>query len=644
MRWQGFVFIGLVAAALLIGCAQEEAAQIVTVIATRPHIEVTRVVTQIAEIPITVTPSPTRFPGTPTPKHLVVCLLTEPKSLYWYDNPAFGAAALAQQAVLHAIYENLYTTRSYDFQPQGLVKLPNLQDGDAVILPITVRAGDLVVNTQNQVVTLQEGIRLHTVDGTEVIFTGEPVTLAQMQVQFTFQPLVWSDGELVTAQDSVFSYKVARDPNTPGSKEKISRTASYMAINDHTVEWRGLPGWLDPLYFTNVWMPLPTHQWGGLAAATLLTAPQTTQTPLSHGPFVIDSWEHGTAIHLIRNEFYYRHEEGFPYIEQLTFRFVGNSDQLLALLLAGECHIATQDGLNLSQAMVLQDAQARQLLIPYFQNTLVFEHLDFNINPTNQYGSTRPDWFEAQAVRQAITQCIDRFALAEAISYGVGQVSDLFVPPDHPLIPNNLTEWEYNVAAANSMLDTLGYVDYNGDGIRQHPTSAKTFRVTLGIAQNNPTQAQLAQMIASDLADCGITVLIVQHTATEWFAPQGSLFGRRYDLALFPWITEMTPSCHFYTTSAIPTEINGWQGNNNLGWSDLAFDRACSELQRAFWGSEAFAAAAQATFHIFNEQIPSLPLFHYLKVSATSPTIQNFQPDTTQPSELWNLYELDIEE
>lgn len=106
----------------------------------------------------------------------------------------------------------------------------------------------------------------------------------------------------------------------------------------------------------------------------------------------------------------------------------------------------------------------------------------------------------------------------------------------------------------------------------------------------------------------------------------------------------MTPACHFYITSTIPTEINGWQGNNNLGWSDLAFDRACSELQGVFWGSEAFAAAAQETFYIFNEQIPSLPLFHYLKVSATLPTVQNFQPDTTQPSELWNLYELDIEE
>ena len=643
MRWQYLFFMFLMLSGLM-GCAQPNSPQVVTVIATRPQTEITRVVTQIAAVPITVTPSPTRPPGTPAPKHLTVCLLTEPKSLYWYDNPTFGAAALSHETVLHALYENLYTTLGYDFQPQGLVKLPALQDGDALITEITVTAGDLVVNAQDQVIPLQAGVRLRTFEGTEVIFAGEPVTMAQMQVRFTFHPLVWSDGEPVTAQDSVFSYKVSRDPNTPGDKVRISRTASYIALDAQTVEWQGLPGWLDPLYFTNVWMPLPAHQLGGIAAASLLTTPETTQTPLSHGPFVVASWEHGTAIHLVRNEFYYRHDEGLPRVEQLTFRFVGSSAQLLALLLAGECHIATQDGLSLSQAMVLKDAERRNLLIPTFQNSLVFEHLDFNINPTAFYASTRPDWFEEQQVRQAVAQCINRPALAEAVLFGLGQVSDVFVPPDHPLIPDDLTTWPYDVAAANAILDNLGYVDYNGDGIRQHPTRAKTFRVTLGITQNNPTQAQLAQMIATDLAACRITVDIVEHSATEWFAPQGSLFGRRYDMALFPWITDMTPACHFYTSGAIPTEVNGWQGNNALGWSHVAFDEACRELQRAYWGSDGFAAASQATFRIFNQEIPSLPLFHYMKVSATLPTVQNFHPDTTQPSELWNVYELDVVE
>ena len=628
----------------LMGCNQSEETQIVTVLATRPQTEVTRLVTQIIPVPITITPSPPQITTTPPPKQLTVCLLTEPESLYWYDNAPFGPASQAQETILHAIYENLYTTRDYGFQAQGLVKLPQLGDGDVIINEVAVNNGDTVVNSQNQVVTLQAGTRLRTGDDQEIIYAGQTITLPQMQVQFTFQPLVWSDGQPVTAQDSVFSYKVARDLSTPTDKERVARTAGYVATGERTVEWQGVPGWLDPYYFTNVWMPLPAHQLAGFAAADLLTAPETTLTPLSTGPFVITHWLPHQAIHLSRNEFYYRQNEGLPYLDSLTFRFIGNSEQLLALLLSGECHIGLQDGLDLSQATLLQEAETRGLLQPYFQTTTVFEHLDFGINPDEVYASKRPDWFEAAQARQAVAQCIDRQALVDAVLVGLGQVSDLFVPPDYPLIPADLHGWVYDPAAANILLDDLGYTDLNGDGIRQYPFHIKPFRVTLGITQNNPTQQQLAQLLTQNLADCGIELITVTHVPGEWFAPQGSLFGRRFDLAIFPWITDPHTACQLYTTDSIPDEGNNWQGNNEMGWRYAPFDEACGAIQRAFWGSEPFAAAMQTTFRLFVEQVPSLPLFHYLKVSATVPTVQNFSPNPSQPSELWNIYELDLQE
>ncbi|MBK9051327.1 MAG: hypothetical protein IPL78_10555 [Chloroflexi bacterium] len=626
----------------LTACAGEDTALVVTVLATRPPTEITRLVTEIVTIPVTLTPSPLPVPGTPPPKHLTICLLTEPQSLYWYDDPPFGSASLNQEAILHAIYENLYTTRSYDFQAQGLTKLPRLGDDDVSLSEIWVSAGDMVVNSQNQVVQVQEGTRLRNAAGQEVIFAGEPITLTQMQVRFTFQSLVWSDGQPVTAQDSVFSFKVARDPSTPGNKSQIIRTASYAAVDEQTVEWRGLPGWVDPLYFTNVWMPLPAHQLAGFAAADLLLAPETTLFPLSTGPFVIQEWAEGRYIELVKNEHYYRQDEGYPRLDRLTFRFVANTDQLMALLLAGECHIATQDGLDLSQATILAEAETRGLLTTYFQPSPIFEHLDFGINLAPGVVNKRPDWFETREVRQAIALCTDRAAMAEAVLYGLGQVSNLFVPPDHPLIFDNLTTWSYDVAAANALLDASGYLDFNGDGLRQDPLSSRTFRVSLGITRNNPTQQRLGELFAQNLADCGIDVQLETHAPAEWFAPQGPLFGRRFDLAIFPWVTDRTPACVFYTTSSIPGEANGWQGNNETGWSDPTFDAACQQAQQAFWGSESFAAASQETFHLFAQELPSLPLFHYLKVSVTHPAVRFFQPDTTQPSELWNLYELDI--
>lgn len=48
-----------------------------------------------------------------------MCLGSEPTSLFLY-----GDDSLAATAVRHALYENLYTTLNYDYQPQGLQSCP----------------------------------------------------------------------------------------------------------------------------------------------------------------------------------------------------------------------------------------------------------------------------------------------------------------------------------------------------------------------------------------------------------------------------------------------------------------------------------------------------------------------------------------
>ena len=58
----------------------------------------------------TPTAEPTPLPGT----ELVVCMGKEPTSLYLY-----GDSSLPATAVRHALYENLYTSLSYGYQPQA---------------------------------------------------------------------------------------------------------------------------------------------------------------------------------------------------------------------------------------------------------------------------------------------------------------------------------------------------------------------------------------------------------------------------------------------------------------------------------------------------------------------------------------------
>ncbi len=47
---------------------------------------------------------------------------------------------------------------------------------------------------------------------------------------------------------------------------------------------------------------------------------------------------------------------------------------------------------------------------------------------------------------------------------------------------------------------------------------------------------------------------------------------------------------------------------------------------------------------IFSQDVPVIPLFLRLKVAATRPEVQNFNVDPTQNSELYNIYEYDVQQ
>ncbi len=615
----------------------EVVTRIVPEVVTTAPVEVTRSMEQIIEV----TAVPTLEPA--LPKMLTICMVNEPASLYIYANPLVGPPNLAKQAVLHAIYENLYTTLSFEYQAQGLIKLPNIEDGDAEIKRVSVNAGDLVIDINGEVVQLEEGVTIKDADGEAIEFDGSPMDMAQMVVRFRLLPMVWSDGTTVTAADSLFSFEVAADPDTPTDKSTIERTASYQALDDETIQWTGLPGWLDPDYFTNIWPPLPAHQLSRYPIAQLAETAEVMETPLSNGPFVIEEWVKGDHILMVKNEHYFRAEEGFPRVDMIKYQFVENGNQLVALILAGECDIAAQDGLDMSQAPLLLEAEANGLGSSYFESNNIFEHIDFGINSEESYAAVRPDWFEDERVRQAMMMCTDRQAMVDTIFLGLTQIAHAYIPSTHPLYPTDITEWAYDVTAANDLLDQVGYLDNDGDGIREDISTQQPFSITLSIGGGNPTREQIAQMFKGNMVDCGIEVEVQPQLSADLFSPTGVLFGRRFDLVQFPWITGFTPACHLYTTSEIPTEGNKWQGVNETGWSNPFYDNACETARDSLVGTEGYRVNHQEALRIFSQQLPVIPLFSYLKIAAARPEVINFQLDPTQPSEFWNLYEIDLQ-
>lgn len=597
-----------------------------------------------------VTATPPHTPSPPPLKSLTICQAAEPDSLFLYST-----AMLDKTNLHHTIYENLITQQDFGYQAQGIEKLPNLADGDAYVQIVTAQAGDRVVDADGEVVTLAAGVVVLDENGRSHVFEGTPLDLPQLVVEFTLRPMVWSDGTPVSAADSVFSFSLNRDvsvPFTTADSFRAARTASYEATGALTLRWTGLPGWQDPTYFLNVWPPLPQHHLGDIPLDALAEAPAAARTPLASGPFRVTAWQPGSQIQLTANPHYYRAAAGLPKLDQLIFRFVPDSNQLVIDLLAGRCDVGTQSAMTFNLVPLLRTAVETGDLIPTFTPTLIFEHLDFGINSYADYGdgNGRPDWFEDARVRQALAMCTDRQWLVDEVMLGVSEIWDAYAPPRHPLLPDDVAAWPYEPATARALLDEAGYRDIDGDGVREDPGSGAPFAITLITTSGAELRPHVVSLLALMWAECGVQVNEQFAGAETFFAEglEGPVFGRQFDVALFAWLGDIAPACGNWQSVSIPgpaaEDFGGWNGRNVTGWSDPQFDAACAQAQRAYWGTEAFVEGHQQALRIFAESLPSLPLFPRVKMAAARAQVRGLDLDPTQPSELWNVAEMDVVE
>jgi peptide/nickel transport system substrate-binding protein len=248
--------------------------------------------------------------------------------------------------------------------------------------------------------------------------------------------------------------------------------------------------------------------------------------------------------------------------------------------------------------------------------------------------------------------------MVDNIMYGRSEVIQTYIPSVHPLYPTEgLTEWPYDVEAANALLDEVGYVDSDGDGIREY-TDGTPFVITLGTTAGNDMRQQLTQIFKENQAQCGIQVDLYYPPAGEWFAdgPDGVLFGRKYDLGEFAWLTGVQPACNLYLGSQVPGDPaavdengnalypSGWGGQNQTGWRNAEFDAACQKALGSLPGTPEYEEGHIEAQIIFSENVPVIPLFLRLKVAAARNGVLNFVVDPTQNSELFNIFEIDLEQ
>jgi peptide/nickel transport system substrate-binding protein len=627
---------------------------VLLLVACTPHVVTVTVTSPPETVVVTATPSPSPVPTpTPvpaTPGTLTVCLPGEPDTLYLYG----GSRLPAAQHVMAALYDGPVDYVDYAYHPVILEDLPSIDNGDAVIRRTWVRTGSRVVDATGEIVELiSDAAILVRPAGCydaacAVEFEGEPLVMDRLEVTFTLRDdVMWADGEPLTAADSVFGFEVAADPRTPVDHNLTDRTLTYRALGQQRVRWVGLPGFIDREYALNFFPPLPAHQLAGRSPVALAQDDETRRMPLGWGPFVVQEWIAGEQITLVRNPHYFRAREGLPYLERLVFRFSANSPAMVADLLAGTCDLVPHDDLDALLPLLLAAEEAGLLQVAAVAGAQT-EWLDIGI--ASSADAPRPDLFGDVQVRQALAQCIDRQAMVEALTYGLGAVPRSYLPVSHPLGSDVRTsQWPYNPAAGRRLLEQAGWLDEDGDGILEATgvtgvRAGTPFEATLLYAADEPLSERIARIIRADLMDCGMRVALEGRLAEDLAAaaPDGPIYGRRFDLALRSRPFVDADECRRYVSAEVPDEDRPY-GQNVAGFGNGDYDEACSAALGELPGSAAYAEDQARAQLLFAEALPAVPLFMRLRVAALRLDLANFRLDATSESELWNIESVDLD-
>lgn len=599
-------------------------------------------------------PAPT---ATPLPRTLTICLGQEPNTLY-----PLGQPNPAARSVFGALYDGPLDTFTNGYQAVILEKIPSIENGEAQVAAVAVQRGTLVVDSAGNPTRLDLGVTVFPSGCREtacaVTYDGlSPLEMDQLVVTFRLLPgLTWSDGQPLTAADSLYAYALAADPATPGSKYLIDHTQSYEAVDERTAQWWGLPGFSDTTYADNFWMPLPRHLWEKTSPADLLRADVTVRPPVGWGPYLFKEWVAGEYLLLEKNPAYFRAAEGLPKFDRLTFRFLPDATTALSDLIAGQCDLL-DPSLRMESELDLLTSLAENDQVQLLTSTTpLMERLDFGIRPASFEDGYAPglgdraDLFGDVRTRQGLAYCLDRQKIVQGVFGGLSQVPDTFLSPEHPLYNAETAKYPFDVNRGLALLKEAGWVDPDNDPATplvamnvQNVVIGTPLSVTY-LTTSASQRKQVSEILASSLAQCGVEVKVQYLTQDELYAagPAGPLFGRQFDLAEYAvGVAGTEPPCAWFLAEQIPTAANHWLGLNLSGYTNPDYEALCRQARQSLPGQAEYAASFAEVQSIFANDLPSIPLYLRIKAAAARQDFCNFSLEAYTLNDLWNLEELD---
>lgn len=327
----------------------------------------------------------------------------------------------------------------------------------------------------------------------------------------------WHDGVALTSADVVYTWQQIMNPkNSVVSRAAYGRISSIDTPDALTVRIHLRSAFAPAIYlFANgaIGSIVPKHL---LQRYASLDVTPFNSHPIGSGPYVFQSWNHGSDMRFDANAAYFRARPKIPHVD---VRFIPDQNSLLSALETHEIDMYySQSPLQAAEVRRVPDTTFKQSPSTYY------EHLTFN--------TQRPPLNE-RAVRLALCYAIDQRSMFQKIYHGLGGIG-----PTHysPLVLGwdpSIHYYPFSPSKANAILEAAGW-KRGPDGIRTKNGTPLAF--TISTVAGVKLREQLEVVFQRNWQSLGAQVSIKNSVASRFFAPigeHGPLYSGDFDVAIF---------------------------------------------------------------------------------------------------------------
>jgi peptide/nickel transport system substrate-binding protein len=364
--------------------------------------------------------------------------------------------------------------------------------------------------------------------------------------------VTFNDGTPCTADEIAWNFNWVQENEIETYSTYLVNVADVEALDPTTLqvtlsdpvgnmEYLMIYVWILP---PSVWQDIPADQIGEF---------EDISAAIGTGPYKMTEWVEGEYAILEANKNYWK---GAPAIDRIVYHEYATEDAMVQAMLAGELDLIYS--VPFTAVQTLQENPNIEVPI---MDSLTFDELIIN----SFADGTQPASLWDLDIRTAMEYATDRQQIINVAYLGYG------VPLNSP-VPKPMGDWynsdmpilPFDIAKANQILDNAGYVDSDGDGVREYSDGTPLdYRM---YATEGASNARILEIIADGFSQIGIK-------ATPTLMDEDSLIALYpaydFDLVYWGWGMDPDPDFSMMIFTCDQTEEYGW---NDSGYCASDFD------------------------------------------------------------------------